>query len=179
MGIETTKKLAYLAETKDLIKAALIEKGQAVSDTDTFRSYADKVLAIETGGVTKEVTKANGIFDVTSGIMTVTHKLGMVPDIAIICPTQHTSGTVFVMSVGFSSNYIEQLGGGDLSISMGGLQTSGLLITQYGGIDGTNESDASYGVIRNATDTEFTVGGSIFPLMTDARYVYYLYGGLT
>lgn len=50
MGIETTKKLAYLAETKDLIKAALIEKGQAVSDTDTFRSYADKVLAIETGG---------------------------------------------------------------------------------------------------------------------------------
>jgi hypothetical protein len=47
---ETTKKLAYLAETKSLIKAALIEKGQAVSDTDTFRSYADKVLAIETGG---------------------------------------------------------------------------------------------------------------------------------
>lgn len=50
MGIETTKKLAYLAETKSLIKAALIEKGQSVSDTDTFRSYADKVLAIETGG---------------------------------------------------------------------------------------------------------------------------------
>lgn len=40
----------YLSETKDLIKAALIEKGQAVSDTDTFRSYAGKVLAIETGG---------------------------------------------------------------------------------------------------------------------------------
>jgi hypothetical protein len=50
MDIALGKKLNYLSETKSLIKAALIEKGQAVSDTDTFRSYADKVLAIETGG---------------------------------------------------------------------------------------------------------------------------------
>lgn len=44
------EKLAYVKETKALIKSALIEKGQTVADTDTFRSYADKVLAIQGGG---------------------------------------------------------------------------------------------------------------------------------
>ena len=50
MNKATENKLAYLQETKDAIKSALIEKGQTVADTDTFRSYADKVLAIEGGG---------------------------------------------------------------------------------------------------------------------------------
>ena len=51
MNKATENKLAYLQETKDAIKSALIEKGQAVADDDTFRSYADKVLAIEGGSV--------------------------------------------------------------------------------------------------------------------------------
>lgn len=42
----TKEKLAYLRDTKAAIKNALIEKGQSVTDADTFRSYADKVLAI-------------------------------------------------------------------------------------------------------------------------------------
>ena len=50
MEIKTQRKLDYLADTKADIKAALIEKGQAVSDADPFRSYGDKVRAIETGG---------------------------------------------------------------------------------------------------------------------------------
>ena len=44
------KKLTYLAETKAAIKNAIVEKGQTVEDTDTFRSYADKIRAIEAGG---------------------------------------------------------------------------------------------------------------------------------
>lgn len=44
------KKLTYLAETKAAIKTAIVEKGQTVEDTDTFRSYADKIRAIEAGG---------------------------------------------------------------------------------------------------------------------------------
>lgn len=50
MEIKIEKKIAYLQETKDAIKSALIEKGQTVSDTDTFRSYAEKILGIEVGG---------------------------------------------------------------------------------------------------------------------------------
>lgn len=49
MEKQTELKLAYLQGTKDAIKNALIEKGQDVSNSDTFRSYADKILAI-TGG---------------------------------------------------------------------------------------------------------------------------------
>lgn len=47
MNKATENKLAYLQETKSAIKDALVSKGQAVGDTDTFRSYAEKVLAIK------------------------------------------------------------------------------------------------------------------------------------
>lgn len=50
MSNSTKRKLEYIKETKELLKAALIEKGQPVRDTDTFRSYVDKVRAIEGGG---------------------------------------------------------------------------------------------------------------------------------
>ena len=41
--------LDYLNNTKQIIKQSIINKGQSISDTDTFRSYADKISAIETG----------------------------------------------------------------------------------------------------------------------------------
>lgn len=43
-------KLTYLNSTKAAIKAAIADKGVSVADTDTFRSYADKIASIETGG---------------------------------------------------------------------------------------------------------------------------------
>jgi hypothetical protein len=46
----TGNKLNYLIETKNEIRNAIIEKGQEVTENDTFRSYADKVRAIQTGG---------------------------------------------------------------------------------------------------------------------------------
>lgn len=43
-------KLDYLAGTKEQIRQAIISKGIPVSDSDTFRSYAAKILLIEGGG---------------------------------------------------------------------------------------------------------------------------------
>ena len=40
-------KLAYLAETKNQIKASIIEKGVDVPDDTPFREYANKIAAIE------------------------------------------------------------------------------------------------------------------------------------
>lgn len=40
------QKLNYLLDTKKLIKQAIINKDVEVSDTDTFRSYADKIDSI-------------------------------------------------------------------------------------------------------------------------------------
>lgn len=45
----TSEKLNYLLDTKTAIKNALIEKGATVEDTDTFRSYADKILSLQIG----------------------------------------------------------------------------------------------------------------------------------
>ena len=47
MANEIDNKLDYLNETKSLIKEAIINKGQEVLDTDTFRSYAEKINNIE------------------------------------------------------------------------------------------------------------------------------------
>ena len=47
MANEIDNKLDYLNETKNLIKEAIINKGQEVLDTDTFRSYAEKINNIE------------------------------------------------------------------------------------------------------------------------------------
>lgn len=44
------EKLEYLKGSKAAIKQAIINKGVSVADTDTFRSYADKIGTIKTGG---------------------------------------------------------------------------------------------------------------------------------
>ena len=44
------QQLDYLEETKQLIKEAIIEKGQEISSIDTFRSYVDKIYNISNGG---------------------------------------------------------------------------------------------------------------------------------
>ena len=48
-----SEKLTYLNETKKQIKNALQSKGVSVSDSDTFRSYAQKISNIQVGGVSK------------------------------------------------------------------------------------------------------------------------------
>lgn len=56
MDVKTQKKLDHLEETKHLIREAIEEKGQTVMDSDSFRSYADKIASIETGADVSVVT---------------------------------------------------------------------------------------------------------------------------
>ncbi len=46
--------LNYIQDTKALIKQAIINKGQTITDSDTFRSYKDKIAAIKTGKMTEQ-----------------------------------------------------------------------------------------------------------------------------
>lgn len=50
MANTISDKLTYLEGTKSAIKDAIVAKGVAVSDSDTFRSYADKIDKIAGGG---------------------------------------------------------------------------------------------------------------------------------
>ena len=52
-------KLNYLLDTKTAIKNAIISKGVAINDNDTFRSYADKINSISQG--TPGVTRAKDL----------------------------------------------------------------------------------------------------------------------
>jgi hypothetical protein len=54
-----SEKFEYLIETKRLIKEAIKAKGVAVSDNDTFRSYATKIGNIQGGDITTTTHSAN------------------------------------------------------------------------------------------------------------------------
>lgn len=65
-----TEKLDYLKETKSQIKNALVSKGQEVSSSDTFRSYASKISAIDTvnnENLTVDPTISSQTFTPTQG----------------------------------------------------------------------------------------------------------------
>ena len=57
------EQINYLADTKTAIKDALVAKGVSVADSDTFRSYADKIGQIQSGGDTPSASKWTGHAD--------------------------------------------------------------------------------------------------------------------
>ena len=72
------EKLTYLEGTKSAIKDAIIAKGVEVTDTDTFRSYAEKIESIEAGGSCESQSKEINITD--NGTIVVTPDEGYLLD---------------------------------------------------------------------------------------------------
>ena len=63
---EINNQLLYLEETKTQIKTAITNKGQSISDSDTFRSYVDKINNIST--LNTDTAEANALAtDIASG----------------------------------------------------------------------------------------------------------------
>lgn len=56
MSDNITNQLNYLNETKQMLKQAIIDKGQELDDATPFRNYVEKVSAIETGVDTSDAT---------------------------------------------------------------------------------------------------------------------------
>ena len=59
----TTDKLNYLDNTKTAIREAIVNKGVPVTETDTFRSYAEKINSISTSNnyPTGKLSTSSGI----------------------------------------------------------------------------------------------------------------------
>lgn len=75
-------KLNYLGDTKGLIKDAIVNKGVEVSDTDTFRSYADKIKEIQVGAdPIVNMRLSNGVSDseIVDGHKVIAVKTGEIP----------------------------------------------------------------------------------------------------
>lgn len=182
MDIALGKKLNYLSETKDLIKTALIEKGQAVTDSDTFRSYADKVLAIQSGGT---LVSASGHFEPTSNAaITVQHNMGVKPDIVVIYATvMPTTNMAVVITCGISNTLRDKgITMTDISKAVVYSTAAGSAMTLGVGVtmDEPGSMHTTYGLPRNPTTTEFTVnGGTTGNLQTGTRYDWFAIGGLT
>lgn len=94
------EKLQKLAATKDSIKAAIIGKGQAVADSDTFASYADKISAIHTGIDTSDATiTADDIRNGKIGYSQDGKVIGSVPDVEIATPSISVSNTGLITAL--------------------------------------------------------------------------------
>ena len=61
-------KLNYLKDTKTAIKNALVEKGVEVADSDTFRSYAQKVADIPAGGGDIDALIEGSLTEISSNV---------------------------------------------------------------------------------------------------------------
>lgn len=59
MFMSSMGKLSYLLETKTLMKQAIIEKGISIEDSDSFRSYVDKIADISGGANEEELRDIN------------------------------------------------------------------------------------------------------------------------
>lgn len=87
-------KLNYLLETKQAIKQAIIDKGQEVADTDTFRSYAEKIEAIEAGGsggaydIEQVLNEATGAFE-----LRITDAVGGEKEFVVNLPSEFATAT--------------------------------------------------------------------------------------
>ena len=60
---EVMEKLNYLDDTKLHIKNAIMEKGQEITDLDTFRDYVAKILDIDSLPKCKDISVVQGGYE--------------------------------------------------------------------------------------------------------------------
>ena len=118
-----TDKLNKLAETKSAIKTAIVNKGVAVSDSDTFASYADKIASIEGGSTPTEGIYGVFIYD-TNGNLTKPEEWNTANnDLAVGVAVIDENCAFIIDKVGTSSTYQW----GDTGTVIDGVSTSDLV----------------------------------------------------
>lgn len=96
------EKLTYLEGTKSAIKDAIIAKGVEVADTDTFRSYAEKIESIEAGGSCESQSKEINITD--NGTRVVTPDEGYLLDQVTVTTNVTTGKPVIPNGISFAKS---------------------------------------------------------------------------
>lgn len=162
MGEYTNEKLEYLLATKNLIKTALINKGQPVAADDTFRSYADKISSI---GVQKPWTAASGTFVPKSKEDTITHNLGSIPDLFMVWATMTPTvpGSIVFMS-GYSDAVADKAGNPKVAavsvLQFDQFNNKYYATSAYNAVSFTHTAAKSSGYPHEATEAEIVVGST-------------------
>lgn len=153
-------------------------------DTATMKpaEFPEEIGSIEVGGKTYRFTR-NYAKPTKSTELTITHYCGVVPDIVFIYAAGVPGTGYFQFCIGYSKAMLAAMKGADLgSMSYGvSSSTSSSSGRDTNGIDAdTNDSVyTEYGGVRNATSSQFTIGGTKAKLDTNKYYHYMLIYGLT
>ena len=152
---------------------------------DTKTSHTFEIYKkVETGGGSSaSYSYYAGSFTATDTIQTVQHGLDKVPDILLVTAYGIPEADKVYHAVGYSQAMIDKLGGGYLNKVYFIINTDqGPYLGTVGseeGIEGPSEEYEQFGVIRNATDTEFTIGGTRLELIVGKNYTIEAIGGFT
>lgn len=179
----------YLAEEADVnytIKgstltgiAEAIRSKTGGNDPIKVADMAAQIAAIVAGGSDKTPVLVKDSFEATAKSQTITHTLGVVPDVAILFMTNTTSSSgIAVACVGFSEALNNAIGSITNNVYL--VTASGSMAMSAGvSIESTSTNANMYGAFHNVTAESFTVGGSSYGLLSGATYAYFLLGGLT
>lgn len=150
------------------------------TDPIKVSDMAAQIAGIMTGGGDKTPVMKSGSFKPTTGVVTVQHNLGVIPDIAIVIIQATVGNSKFIGSVGYSQAMVDALGGGYIcpAYYTAATGTGGANISTDIGIEQSNSRGNTYGNIRAATETTFVVGGDEMGCQTNVTYRYIVIGGL-
>ena len=131
------------------------------------------------------IKAASGLLEPKSRVETVAHGLGVTPDIILVLK-RYGSGSEAALSMAIGANTaIIQATGGELNNAVYSESGGGAGLAY--GIESNKSTLASYGMIRGATETTFTVGGESQgfllvgdddPETKDPNYLWYAIGGI-
>ena len=143
-----TDKLNKLAETKSAIKTAIVNKGVAVSDSDTFASYADKIASISGGGAPTEGIYGVFIYD-TSGNLTKPEEWDTANNDLAVGVAVIDENCAFVIGKTQSNNNIAW------SSQLHGIEVSGILTTTESSTAKADYAgEANSAIVRGLTSGE-------------------------
>lgn len=133
------EKLAYLKQTKEDIKNAIISKGVSVSSTTTFRDYAEKIKSIQVGIDTSGGTATTS--DILSGKIAYSKGsklVGTMTNNGTVTKTLTTNGSYYTIPKGYHS------GTGKVTASMTNLTASNIKKgVTVGGVAGTYDPNTT------------------------------------
>ena len=157
--------------------ATAIKRKNGDPDTVKYKpmEFPNKIMGIVSGTAKTWVVDADQI-ESTNTAMVIEHKLGVVPDMVLVCISDPPSseGGSLVYAFGLSSAAISATGG-QITNSVAGIKAA---LTLNVGIDGNTNASEMYGMIRDATATEFTVGGERCTMEVGKNYDWYAISGI-
>ena len=178
---DMTEEPVGVEETIDLANVSFDSNGMAevIPDAGTMFSKIALLAAQSGGGGAKNVVKAEGAFTAETKSQTVTHNLGVVPDIAILqMMNTTTTNTVLIGCIGYGEALHNALGGGNINSAHIVMSGGANVFSDKESIEKDGSSANLYGAFHRTTATSFTVGGSTCGLEVGKSYKYVLIGGL-